>query len=89
MLLHAQGLTWARIGEAVGHGDLVTTARTYTHVLVDEAELDYGALLGASIRRKSAKNGSRNIVSAICSHLLFKYLCPSCVAGDPNLQAPL
>jgi integrase len=44
-LLHAQGLSWARIGERVGHGDLVTTARTYTHVLVDEAELDYAELL--------------------------------------------
>jgi integrase len=45
-LLHAQGLSWARIGEVVGHGDLVTTARTYTHVLSDEQELDYGRLLG-------------------------------------------
>jgi CTP synthase (UTP-ammonia lyase) len=27
------------------HDDLVTTARTYTHVLVDERELDYGGLL--------------------------------------------
>jgi hypothetical protein len=44
-LLHAQGLSWARIGEFVGHGDLVTTARTYTHVLGDEQELDYEALL--------------------------------------------
>jgi integrase len=44
-LLHAQGLSWARIGEAVGHADLMTTARTYTHVLADEAELDYEALL--------------------------------------------
>jgi integrase len=44
-LLHAQGLSWARIGEFVGHGDLVTTARTYTHVLSDEQELDYEALL--------------------------------------------
>jgi integrase len=35
----------ARIGEFVGHGDLVTTARTYTHVLADEQELDYSALL--------------------------------------------
>jgi integrase len=39
------GLSWARIGERVGHADLVTTARTYTHVLGDEAELDYAALL--------------------------------------------
>jgi integrase len=37
----------ARIGEAVGHADLMTTARTYTHVLADEAELDYEALLAA------------------------------------------
>jgi hypothetical protein len=29
----------------VGHDDLITTARTYTHVLVDEIELDYAALL--------------------------------------------
>jgi integrase len=44
-LLHAQGLSWARIGERVGHADLVTTARTYTHVLADEAELDYASLV--------------------------------------------
>jgi hypothetical protein len=35
---------WARIGEAVGH-DLVTAARTYTHVMTDEQELDYAALI--------------------------------------------
>jgi hypothetical protein len=34
-----------RIGEAVGHTDLMTTARTYTHVLADEEELDYEGLL--------------------------------------------
>jgi hypothetical protein len=28
----------------VGHGDLVTTARTYTHVVADERELDYAEL---------------------------------------------
>lgn len=44
-LLHAQGLPWARIGEVVGHGDLVTTARTYTHVLVDEREIEYADLV--------------------------------------------
>jgi hypothetical protein len=33
-------MPWARIGEQVGHDDLVTTARTYTHVLADERELD-------------------------------------------------
>jgi integrase len=44
-LLHLGGMPWARIGELVGHDDLVTTARTYTHVVVDERELDYGELL--------------------------------------------
>jgi integrase len=37
-------VSWARIGEAVGHADLMTTARTYTHVLADELELDYATL---------------------------------------------
>ncbi len=44
-LLHLGGMPWARIGELVGHDDLVTTARTYTHVVVDERELDYASLL--------------------------------------------
>jgi integrase len=39
-LLHLAGMPWARIGELVGHDDLVTTARTYTHV-VAEGEVDY------------------------------------------------
>jgi integrase len=47
-LLHAQGLPWARIGEYVGHADLHTTSKTYTHVLMDEAELDYRELLARS-----------------------------------------
>jgi len=42
-LLHLSNVPWARIGEQVGHDDLVTTARTYTHVLVDERDLDYVA----------------------------------------------
>jgi integrase len=44
-LLHAQGMSWARFGERVGHDDLVTTARTYTHVVADEQELEYSKLL--------------------------------------------
>lgn len=44
-LLHLAGMPWARIGELVGHDDLVTTARTYTHVVADEGELDYGEML--------------------------------------------
>jgi integrase len=46
-LLHLAGVPWARIGEQVGHDDLVTTARTYTHVVADETEMDYTAILGA------------------------------------------
>jgi hypothetical protein len=38
-LLHLGGMPWARIGEIVGCDDLVTTARTYTHVVADEREL--------------------------------------------------
>jgi integrase len=44
-LLHLRGVAWARIAEFVGQRDLTVTANTYTHVLVDEAELDYDALL--------------------------------------------
>ena len=40
-----QQLRRAGIGELVGHSDLVTTARTYTHVVADEAELDYARLI--------------------------------------------
>jgi integrase len=43
-LLHLAGVPWARIGEQVGHDDLMTTARTYTHVVV-EGEVDYAELL--------------------------------------------
>lgn len=44
-LLHLRGTPWARIGEYVGQRDLAVTANTYTHVLTDETELDYAALL--------------------------------------------
>ena len=44
-LRHLAGVPWARIGEAVGHDDLVTTARTYTPVVADEAEVDYAQAL--------------------------------------------
>lgn len=45
-LLHLAGIPWARIGEHVGQRDLAVTANTYSHVLADEAELDYAGLLG-------------------------------------------
>jgi integrase len=45
-LEHLRGQPWARIGELVGQRNLAVTANTYTHVLVDETEIDYAALLG-------------------------------------------
>jgi integrase len=44
-LLHLGGVPWARIGEHVGQRNLAVTANTYSHVLADEAELDYGGML--------------------------------------------
>lgn len=38
-------MPWARIGELVGQRNLAVTANTYTHVLVDETEIDYAALV--------------------------------------------
>ena len=43
-LLHLSGVPWARIGEHVGQRSLRVTADTYSHVLVDERELDYAAM---------------------------------------------
>jgi integrase len=45
-LLHLRRVPWARIGEQVGQRNLAVTANTYSHVLVDEAELHYSELLG-------------------------------------------
>jgi integrase len=45
-LLHLGGMPWARIGEFVGQRNIATTANTYSHVMLDRAELDYGELLG-------------------------------------------
>ena len=45
-LLHLGGTPWARIGEFVGQRNLSVADDTYTHVLTDETELDYQALLG-------------------------------------------
>jgi integrase len=43
-LLHRQGRSWAEIGRFVGQRKLSITADTYTHVLLDSAEVDYSAL---------------------------------------------
>ena len=44
-LLHLRGVPWARIGEHMGQRNLAVTANTYTHVLVDENEIDYASLV--------------------------------------------
>jgi integrase len=48
-LLHLRGVPWARIGEFVGQRNLAVTANTYSHVLLDETEVDYAALLAAKL----------------------------------------
>jgi integrase len=44
-LLHLGGVPWATIDEHVGQRSLRVTADTYSHVLVDERELDYAAMI--------------------------------------------
>ena len=44
-LLHRQGRSWAEIGRLVGQRKLSVTADTYTHVLIDGAEVDYATNL--------------------------------------------
>lgn len=44
-LLHAQGKTWAQVAEIVGNASAVVLAKTYTHVLMDEREIDYASIL--------------------------------------------
>ena len=44
-LLHLRGVPWARIGEVVGQRSLSVTADVYSHVLSDQTEVDYEALL--------------------------------------------
>ena len=44
-MLHLRGVPWARIGDFVGQRNLAVTANTYSHVLVDETEIEYGSLL--------------------------------------------
>jgi integrase len=46
-LWHRQGETWALIGARVGQRALSVTADTYTHVLLDDRELDHAALVSA------------------------------------------
>ena len=47
-LEHLAGVPWARIGELVGHDDITTTSRVYTHVMADEGEIDYPEVLSGA-----------------------------------------
>jgi integrase len=49
-LWHRQGETWALIGARVGQRSLSVTADTYTHVLIDDRELDHAQLVGHAHR---------------------------------------
>jgi integrase len=44
-LWHRQGETWALIGARVGQRSLSVTADTYTHVLLDDRELNHAQLV--------------------------------------------
>ena len=44
-LMHLSGVPWARTGEQVGHNDITTTSRVYTHAVADETELGYERIL--------------------------------------------
>jgi integrase len=50
-LWHRQGETWALIGSRTGQRSLSVTADTYTHVLLDDRELDH-ARLAAQVNRR-------------------------------------
>ena len=47
-LLHRQGRTWAEIGAFVGQRSARVTSDVYTHVLLDDRELDYRTLLATA-----------------------------------------
>lgn len=54
-LLHAQGRTWAEIAELVGNRSAKVLADTYTHVLMDERELDYASVIAGRLRTPAAQ----------------------------------
>jgi integrase len=49
-LLHHQGVSWAEIGARVGQRNIVTTAQTYTHAMIDGREIDRARLLNRAGR---------------------------------------
>jgi uncharacterized protein YbjT (DUF2867 family) len=61
------GVSWARIGEFIGQRNLAVTANTYTHVLLDESELDYAELL---LERLNVRRVRRRAVLVLSSAAL-------------------
>lgn len=82
-VLHLQGMPWAPIGEHVGQSDLSTTASTYTHVLIDETEVDCGALLGLAPGGNVTARGCQTTVGqeTIATRETLRRFC---VPGDPG-----
>jgi len=58
-LLHAQGKSWAQIAELVGNRSPKVLSDTYTHVLMDEPELDYAALIAELLPKLAPEVRSR------------------------------
>ena len=54
-VLHAQGKSWAQIAEQVGNRSAKVLSDTYTHVLMDERELDYEALIAELLEDESTR----------------------------------
>jgi integrase len=48
-LWHRQRVSWAEIGERVGQRNLMTTANTYTHALIDSREVDRALILAEHV----------------------------------------
>ena len=45
-VIRMQGSSWAQISELVGNASAKVLADTYTHVLMDEREVDYASVIG-------------------------------------------
>ena len=52
-MLSAQGMDWAKIADLVGNRSPKLLADTYTHVLMDERELNYESLIAETPRRRA------------------------------------
>ena len=50
-----QGRTWAEIAELVGNRSARVLADTYTHVLMDEREIDYERVIAERLRTPAAQ----------------------------------